>query len=359
MLVLYAPPLAPRSAAVAGAVAKAAAERGDKPVVATMLGAGLSVGASRGPGVADSRADAVDSRADPATSSAGTATSWAGEEGPVVPTFAFPESAAHALGRVAAYARWRRQPHGEVPSVDGLAGAEEQVEAWLVDHPSGGDLDVDDTARLLGSVGVELLAYAVVDGEEAAVAAARRIGYPVALKATRLARLAKTEAGGVSLDVHGDDEVRQAYARMVELLGPAMHPALVQAMGPHGPECAVGVHQHPALGSVVTFGPGALAQETVDQLSTRILSLTDSDAHWLVESSTVGPAVTAEGEGARAAVEDLLLRVAALADVVPDVAFVRLNPVIVSRHAGVSITDARVRLRPWGTTPEPAIRRLN
>lgn len=348
VLVLYAPPLAPQSAEVARAVAMAAAERGGKPVVATMLGAAEAE--ARGLGR---------SGAGPAGGDGAGPIPGDGVEGPIVPRFAFPESAAHALGRVAAYAQWRRQPHGEVPDIDGLDRAAEQVGAWLADHPEGGDLDVEETAKLLGAVGIGLLPYALADDGERAVAAAQRIGYPVALKATGLVRLAKTEAGGVSLDVHGDDEVRQAHARMVEILGPVMHPALVQAMGPHGPECGIGVHQHPALGSVVTFGPGALAHETVDQLATRILPLTDTDVRRLVESSTVGPAVVAQGEKARAAVEDLLLRVAALADAVPDVALVRLNPVIVSDAAGVSITDARVRLRPWPTTPEPAIRRLS
>jgi acyl-CoA synthetase (NDP forming) len=70
----------------------------------------------------------------------------------------------------------------------------------------------------------------------------------VAFKASGLERLSKTEAGGVSLDVHGDDEVRHAYERMCELLGDAMRPAVVQVMVPEGVECRVGIYRHAVLG---------------------------------------------------------------------------------------------------------------
>ena len=64
--------------------------------------------------------------------------------------------------------------------------------------------------ELLSTFGLARCPGRLADDADAAVAAARAIGYPVAVKATGLPRLAKTEAGGVSLDVHGDDEVRTA-----------------------------------------------------------------------------------------------------------------------------------------------------
>ncbi len=330
VLVLYAPPLRKQTVDVARAVS-AVADHPSKPVVAAYLG------------LAPEPAESPDTAG--------------GHE--AVPRFSFPEGAAQALGRVAEYAEWQRQPHGRVPEVDGTEAAAELVDRLLdgVARPEERWLDADEAADLLATVGIESLAHRLVDDADAAVAGAAEIGYPVALKATGLERLAKTEAGGVALDVHGHDEVRSAYRRMVGQLGRAMRPALVQAMGPPGVECWVGVHQHPAFGSVVTFGPGALASQAVDQLAMRILPLTDADAGWLVSSSTVGAEIAALGRSAVAAAEQLLLRLAALADAVPEVALVRLNPVIVSA-SGTFLTDARIRLAPWDLVPEPAVRRL-
>ena len=347
VLVLYVPPLRQRAGEVAKAVA-AVADHPTKPVVAAYFG--------RHPD-----GDRRDGDGD-------------GVELPGIPRFAFPEGAARALGRVAEYAEWQRRPHGTVPQIDGvddaadlvvrfLGGPQDQADgavrrSGVAVPPEGRWLAADEAAELLATVGVAAMPYRLVGSAEEAVTAANAIGYPVAIKATGLARLAKTEAGGVALDVHGDDEVREAHRRMSELLGPAMQPSLVQAMGPSGVECWVGVHQHPAFGSVVTFGPGALAHQSVEQMTMRILPLTDADAAWLVGSSTVAGPINALGPAAAEAVEDLLLRVAALAEAVPEVSLLRLNPVIVSA-AGTFITDARIRLAPWHTDPEPAVRRLS
>lgn len=336
VLVLYAPPLRRRAGDVAGAVS-AIADHPTKPVVAAYLGRNPDRGPLTGTGAG-------------------------GDDLPVIPRFSFPEGAAHALGRVAEYAEWQRRPHGAVPDIEGTDAAADLVAEFLGREADNHRLDrrwldADQAATLLGTVSIASMPHRLVRSEDEAVAASRTIGYPVAIKATGLERLAKTEAGGVSLDVHGDDEVRQAYRRMHQVLGQAMEPALVQAMGQRGVECWVGVHQHPAFGSAVTFGPGALANQSVDQLAMRILPLTDVDASWLLGASPVAGPIIDLGPGAVAAAEDLLLRVTALADAVPEVSLVRLNPVIVSAD-GYAITDARVRLAPWHTDPEPAVRRL-
>ena len=350
VLVLYAPPLQRRADDVARALA-AVADHPSKPVVAAYLGRGPQPSASRGPEIAEDDT---------------------GRPTALIPRFSFPEGAAQALGRVAEYAEWQRRPHGTVPEIAGTDDAAALVSRLLAGgdgRPAADDrrrvavppperwLDAEQAADLLATVGVTSLPQRLVSTAEEAVAAAGQIGYPVAVKATGLERLAKTEAGGVSLDVHGDDEVREAHRRMTELLGAPMHPALVQAMGPKGVECWVGVHQHPASGAVITFGPGALATQAVEQMAMRILPLSDVDASWMVGASTVADSLDTLGVEAALAVEDLLLRIAALADAVPEVALVRLNPVIAS-PAGYAITDARIRLAPWHTDPEPAVRRL-
>ncbi|HEY4378447.1 MAG TPA: acetate--CoA ligase family protein, partial [Acidimicrobiales bacterium] len=276
----------------------------------------------------------------------------------VVPEFPFPEEAAIALGRVARYAAWRREPLGALPTFPEAdpERAAALVGEWLGD--SGGCwLDAVRAAELLATFGLAVVDQRLVHDEAEAVAAAAELGYPVALKATGLERLSKTEAGGVSLDVHGQDEVRQAYARMSATLGDAMRPALVQAMVPEGVECRVGLFRHEVLGDVMTLGPGGASAERVDDEALRILPLTDADAARLVDASRVGPLLDEAGVERRASVEDLLLRLGALADCVPEIAQLRLNPVLVS-EAGAAITDVRIHLQPWAPDTRPAVRRL-
>jgi ATP-grasp domain len=82
--------------------------------------------------------------------------------------------------------------------------------------------------------------------------------------------------------------------------------------------------------------------------------LTDADA-----GRVVAPLAVTAGLGptARAAPEDLLLRVGALVEEVPEVTGLELNPVVVSA-AGAAVLDARLRVAPVDRNPLPPVRRL-
>lgn len=323
VIVIFAPPLEVRAEGVARAIA-AAAGSSDTPVVATYLG--------------------VDPRR------------GLGAELPV-PAFAFPEEAARALGRVAAYGEWLARPEGAIPVLDDVDPdtARSIVAELLARSPDGCELDHTRTLALLGTFGIRPVAQERVGGVDEAVAAAERIGWPVVLKATGLERLAKTEAGGLAIDLFDADELRHSYARMEGALGDAMHPALVQAMAPTGVDVAIRLVQSPAVGSVISLGIGGAVADQVGFDSLRVLPLTDLDAGRLVDGSRV--AADLPPGPARDRLEALLLRLAALADAVPEVAEVRLNPVIVS-DATAAVTDVSVRVAPWTVRDDP-VRRLD
>ncbi len=323
LLAIHAPPLGGRTEAVAEALALVAGDGGSTPLVASFLGA----------------------------QDAGVFRHEAGS----VPVFTFPEAAAHALGRVARYAVWRSEPIGVVPDLaacdpDGASTLAGDRLAATGDDAAGIELSAPDGVALLRSFGIDAVAQQVVASADEAAAVASAIGYPVALKAAGLDRPSKTEAGGVAVDVHGEDELRAAFERMSALHGPAMQPALVQAMAPMGAggaaDVVVALHQDPLLGSVLTLGPAGTGDTTL-----RIVPLTDVDAARMVGSL---PGV---GGAAGDALADLLLRVSALADAVPEVAHLRLDPVLVST-SGAHVTDIHAHLLPWDHTPDPRVRRL-
>ena len=327
VVVLYAPTLTSAAGAI-GAAVSAVAAGSAKPVVAAFL--------------ADD--------AGPTASAVGGAT---------VPVFGFPEAAVRALGRATGYGAWRAEPAGEVPALADADPARARDLARARLEATGGPtvLDAADAAELLATHGLAPVAQRLVSSGDEAVAAAHELGYPVAVKATGLDRLAKTEAGGVALDVHGDDELLQAYGRIVDLHGPAMQPALIQAMGPAGVDCLAEVHQHPDLGSVITFGRGGVAADRPDEVATRIVPLTDIDADRLVRCSRAAAALLLAGPATVDVAVALLLRLSALADAVPELAHVRLNPILVGSEGAV-VTDVEVRLAPWTADPRTAVRRL-
>ena len=99
--------------------------------------------------------------------------------GSAAAAFAYPESAARALGRVAERAEWLRRPLGSVPSLDGIdhAAAALVVERAL-SRSEDSWLDPAETRELLAAYGLPVVPERIAEDAEAAVGAAARAGIP-------------------------------------------------------------------------------------------------------------------------------------------------------------------------------------
>jgi acetate---CoA ligase (ADP-forming) len=254
-----------------------------------------------------------------------------------VPAFAYPEAAARALGRAAERGEWLRQPAGSAPE---LERDRDEAQAVVEDSlaAGGGWLDAQQTRRLLGAYGIPLVPERHAAGPEAAVEAARELGYPVVLK-TAAPGAHKTEQGGVILDLGNDEAVRAA----AEKLGGTL---LVQPFVRGGAELLAGGVQDPVFGPLVAFGPGGVLAELIGEAQFRLAPLTDRDAEDLVRFGKAGRLV-AGFRGAppadESALVDLLLRLSRLVDDLPEVAELDLNPVL-ALHDGCLAVDARIRV---------------
>jgi len=126
-----------------------------------------------------------------------------------------------------------------------------------------------------------------------------------------------------------------------------------------GTEVLIGVRQEPVFGPVVVFGLGGAAAGLLGDQAARLTPLTDADADELIGGSDVAPLLAGHGGAPPAdiaALAGVLLRVSRLADDLPEVAELELNPVI-ARPDGVRATRARVRVSP-AESRDPFLRRL-
>jgi acyl-CoA synthetase (NDP forming) len=126
-----------------------------------------------------------------------------------------------------------------------------------------------------------------------------------------------------------------------------------------GIEVAVSVMQEPVFGPLVVFGLGGVATDVLGDRVARLAPLTDADAAAMIGGVRAAPMLLGEAgspgvdTGALAA---LLLRVSRLAEDLPEVAELDLNPVIASPD-GVVAVDVRVRVAP-AVPRDPFLRRL-
>ena len=260
--------------------------------------------------------------------------------GSAAAAFAYPESAARALGRVADRAEWLRRPLGSVPSLDGIdrAAAALVVERAL-SRSEDSWLDPAETRELLAAYGLPLVPERIAEASEEAIQAAAEVGFPAVVKSAA-AGAHKTETGGIALDLEDEAAVRAAADRIG-------FPVIVQPMLRGGTELLAGLLQDPVFGPLVAFGPGGVFAELIGEASLRIAPLTDIDAEELVTAGKAGRLVRgfrgAEPADA-AALVDLVHRLAALGEDLPAVAELDLNPVLAFPDRAVAV-DARVRIR--------------
>jgi acyl-CoA synthetase (NDP forming)/GNAT superfamily N-acetyltransferase len=277
---------------------------------------------------------------------------------PATASYADPAPAAVVLGRMARYAAWRREPAGEPvkPSGVRLPDAHALVREFLAAQPAGGWLGPAETMRLLGLFGIPAVRSIEAGTPDEAAAALRELGGPVAVKAIAAGVLHKARAGGVLLDVAGEDGVRAAYAELAGRFGTALRGVLLQPMAAPGRELIIGVDSDETFGPLVVFGLGGTDTDIVADRVARLTPLSDVDAERMVGGLRSSASLFGPGGLPASDLADILLRVGRLAEAVPELAELDLNPVV-ARPAGCAVLDSRARLVPREPT-DPYLRRL-
>lgn len=313
LLVLYAPPLGEVDPAVTEtlAVTAAALARTGRPVLGVVHGI---VGVS---------ADLT-------------------HEGCTVPAYASIEDVVAAATMAHTYATWRQLDHGPLVDPDGVdhAAIRTLIAEELQDLPPGEErvLRPKRARALLGHAGLTVVRARRVRSTPAALAAARDLGFPVAVKSTDPDLRHRADLGGVRLDVAGPvdlvDAVRQIRSRQS---GPDV---VVQAMAASGVACTVRSWDDPLFGPMISFGLAGDATELLGDVSYAMIPLRTGDVRRLVSSVRAAPRLQAERGGATAdltALHDVLARVAEVMEAVPQLRRIDLEPVLVAPDGAVAL----------------------
>lgn len=337
VLAVFIPPIETVDAEVVSAV-REVSRASEKTCVATFLGmSGVSHGL------------AVDADAKDATGSPDGAGATGRRR--VVPAYGMPEDAIRALAAATRYSQWLTKDRGTPVNPVGIdrPAAEAFVERVLAKSPKGRTLTRAEAAELLRAYGVTLWDARRVDTPEEAVAAADEIGYPVILKS--LSPVVRHQPGltGVRADLSGPDAVRDALASLRSRLGPIAEGSfLVQRMAPPGVSCVLSSVEDPLFGPVVTFSVAGPPTDLLGDVAHRIPPLTDVDVDDLLGAVRAAPLLTGH-RGAqpvkKVALADLVARLSCLADDLPEVDRVTLNPVN-AWSGGVDVLDAEITIHP-------------
>jgi acetate---CoA ligase (ADP-forming) len=291
-----------------------------------------------------------------------------------IPSYAFPEAAARTLARVAKYGRWRSADPGSVPKLRNvnsalareiLKSAAEKLPALAegAENDAGlGWLPPELIVPLLGAYGIGTPGLKTAANRGEAAAAAKQIGFPVAIKVKSPDVVHKTDVGGVKLNLRTEEEAARAFDEIRISLRKALPDArfdgvTVEPMVMGGIETIVGMNRDPLFGPVVLFGLGGVAVELLRDVSVRVAPLTDRDAAEMLGEFRGAPLL----DGYRGAppvnkgsLLDLLHRVSRLAVENPEVMELDLNPVVAfPGEKPALVLDARVRIGSPAATSGP------
>jgi acyl-CoA synthetase (NDP forming) len=132
--------------------------------------------------------------------------------------------------------------------------------------------------NLLTDFEVPLVPMELVNSGAGAVAAARRLGFPVAVKISAAQIAHKSELGAVALGLRSEAEVTAAFERVLAAAGdvPAQG-VTVSAMRSGGVELLTGVTVDPIFGPVLAIGLGGVWVEVLRDVSLRVLPVSKGE----------------------------------------------------------------------------------
>ncbi|MDD5434022.1 MAG: acetate--CoA ligase family protein [Nitrospira sp.] len=212
-----------------------------------------------------------------------------------------------------------------------------------------GFLSLTDKTRLLDTMGFKYPESIRCNTVTEAVSAARKIGFPVAMKIASPDIIHKTDAGGVRLAIRSIKELQQAFKTIINSACQYNPEALIKGvdiekMVPPGIELIIGGKRDPQFGPVVMFGLGGIFTEVIKDISLEIAPVTLMVAHRMLESIKGYPVLRGMrnmGGADLDAIAGAIVTVSEFISAFPEIEEMEFNPVI-AYPKGIIVVDMRI-----------------
>jgi acetyltransferase len=272
-----------------------------------------------------------------------------------VPNYPFPEDGVKSLAAASRLVTLHEIPRREMAEfddidVDRARGFIEEI----LDAHSERYLTQAECRPLLACYRLPLLNSAIATTAAEAARIAGEFGKPVVMKVMSSDVVHKYDAGGVILNVHGGEEARAAYQKILgnvenAIPGARIQGILVEEMAAKGVEVIVGASRDSRFGPLMMFGLGGTLVEVLKDVSFRLAPMWRISAERMVRqirSFTVLDGFRGNPPCDTGAIVDVLLRLSAMVCNHPEISELDINPLIVhSKGQGCAVADSRVMLR--------------
>ena len=291
--------------------------------------------------------------------------SWQRFRAAGIPVYRTPEVAIEAFAAMAAHRRNQEQllqvppPRREQDPPD-IDAARRIIDATLAERRHV--LDALASKAVLAAFRVPVLESARAASADEAAARAREIGFPVAMKLLSPDITHKTDVGGVRLGLESEDDVRNAYARILESARAARPDARIEGViverihAPRGArELMVGVVTDEVFGPVIGLGLGGTLVEVIADRAVGLPPLSSLLVERMIDRTRAAKALgpfRGAAPANRDALVDVVLRISEMICELPWISELDINPLVVDEHGALAI-DARIVLRDVAPGAEP------
>jgi acetyltransferase len=271
-----------------------------------------------------------------------------------VPQYPYPEPAVRTFEAMARYREWQ----GYAPTlprefaVDKGRVALVVLEAKREGRTTAGEREARE---VVAAYGLRLPQNVLARTVDEAVEAAKKMGFPVALKIVSPEILHKTDVGGVRLNLRDADAVAQGFSAIdnsVRRFFPhaSIHGIAVQEMVVGGKEVILGMTRDPQFGPLLMFGLGGIYVETLRDVAFRVAPIGPDEAYAMIREIRSFPllqGVRGEKPSDLSAIVDALCRLSQLCVDFPEILEMDVNPLLVKPEGeGAVAIDARLGLVP-------------
>jgi acetyltransferase len=202
-------------------------------------------------------------------------------------------------------------------------------------------LTPENVQKLIDAVGIPRVKEAVVDNEEDLISVANIISYPLVMKV--VGPVHKSDVGGVSLNIDGDDFLRSEFKRMMGISGAVG--VLLQPMM-KGIELFIGAKFENSFGHIILCGLGGIYIELLKDVAAGLAPLTKNQAHRMIQSLKAYK-IFKGARGQKPINEnyfvDIMLRLSTLLHYAPEIEELDFNPLLANEEK-IIVVDARIKI---------------
>ena len=269
-----------------------------------------------------------------------------------VPYYTYAEGSIRALKAMLTFTNWVKNSPGKITKFNVKKNTVKKILDNAKKEKRSALLE-EEGQEILRAYGFPLPASKLAKSKKEAVAASKKIGYPVVLKIASPQIIHKSDAGGVKVNLQNAKDVENAFDTIIKNAKKYNKKAdikgvLVVEMVKGGKEMIIGSKLEPGFGPVVMLGMGGIYVEVLKDVTFRLAPMTNIEADDMISSiktKKILEGVRGEKPSDIKKLSECIQRLSQLVSDFHEIKELDMNPVLVmEKNKGCKVLDVRIGL---------------